>query len=123
MGVPATSHFGQHLVKENFTFAVRALDHEDPRPIRSTPSVFSARAFDALKYTVVARSDSGHLMPAYSRFVGDYGSVAISKLGWWPIRYQTAGEILSSGTASLGVDAGINVIREFWPDIKRKFRY
>jgi hypothetical protein len=120
-GARAASHFGQHLVKEHLAFAVRALDHEDPRPIRSTRPGFAARAVDALKYTVVARSDSGHLMPAYSRFVDNYGAAAISKFGWWPRRYQTAGEILSSGTAAIGVDAGMNVLREFWPDIKRKF--
>jgi hypothetical protein len=120
-GVRAASHFGQHLVKEHLAFGVRAIDHEDPRPLRSMRSGFTARALDALKYTVVARSDSGHLMPAYSRFVANYGTVAVSKFGWWPSRYHTTGEILSSGTASLGVDAGMNVLREFWPDLKRKF--
>ena len=27
-----------------------------------------------------------------------------------------------SGTTSLGIDVGLNVLREFGPDIKKKFR-
>ena len=51
----------------------------------------------------------------------DYGSWAIATL-WSPPRLRTAGSILQWGTGNVGVRAGGNLIREFWPDVKGLFR-
>jgi hypothetical protein len=100
---------------------VQAIDHEDTRFYRSKYKNYFARAGDAFRQTVWRRNDDGAMMPAYSEFLGDYGSAAVSRM-WWPERYHTGSAILIAGTNTLLIDGGINVFNEFKPDIKRLFR-
>jgi hypothetical protein len=116
-GVRMASHFGEHLIKEEIEFGVEAFDHEDPPHGKSGLSGFWPRTRYAVVRTFVRENDHGHLMPAYSRFVGDYGAGFISR-EWYPARFQTVGQGLEAGTISLGLDAGMNVLREFWPSRK-----
>ena len=58
------------------------------------------------------------MMPAYSEFLGDYSAAAVSRM-WWPSQYHTGLAIFIAGSDTILVDAGINVFREFKPDIKR----
>jgi len=118
-GVRVTSHIGQHLVKEQLMFGVEALDHETPGHLRSRRTGIKDRLKDAIKYTFISSSDSGKLMPAYSRFVGAYGAAFISRT-WYPSEFHTFSSGMYTGTASLGIDVGLNVLREFYPDIKKK---
>lgn len=60
-------------------------------------------------------------MPAYSMLVNDYGSWAIATL-WSPESLRTPRSIFGWGTGNVGVRAGGNLIREFWPDVKRLFK-
>ena len=113
-GVRMASHFGQHLVREQLEAGVWAIDHEDPRHRKSGLTGVWPRARYAIVHTFVTRSDSGTTMPAYSRFVGDYGAGFISR-EWYPDRFHTVGQGLEAGTISLGVDVGMNILREFWP--------
>ena len=41
---------------------------------------------------------------------------------WAPERQQTMAHALRNAGLSLGTEAGWNVLREFWPEIKRVFR-
>jgi hypothetical protein len=59
------------------------------------------------------------MMPAYSEFFGDYGAAAISRVGWWPQRFHNASAIFAAGSDTVAIDAGINVLHEFAPDVKR----
>jgi hypothetical protein len=58
------------------------------------------------------------MMPAYSEFLGDYGAAAASRM-WWPPNYHKGSSIFYAGSATVLVDAGINVFNEFKPDLKR----
>lgn len=120
-GVRLASHFGQHFVKEQIMFGVQVFDHEDPRHVRTQQTTFIGRALDAAKNTFIARSDSGALMPAYSRFIGVYGAAFISRQ-WYPERLHTVGEGFRAGSVALSVDTGMNVVKEFLPDVKKLFR-
>lgn len=113
-GVRMASQVGQQMVREQIEFGVWAFDHEDPRYRRSGLTGVWPRTRFAVIHTFVTRSDSGNAMPAYSRFVGDYGAGFISRQ-WYPDRFHTVGQGLESGTISLGFDVGMNVLREFWP--------
>jgi len=113
-GVRMASHFGQHLIREQLEAGVWAIDHEDPRHRRSGLTGVWPRARYAIVHTFVARNDSGGSMPAYSRFIGDYGAGFISR-EWYPDRFHTVGQGLEAGTISLGLDVGMNILREFWP--------
>jgi hypothetical protein len=113
------SHIGYYIVQRSVMFPVEALDHEDTRYHRSTRTSLKGRVGDALLHTIWRPSDSGEMMPAYSEFLGDYSAAAISRL-WWPSHYHTGSSIFVAGSDTILVDAGINVLREFTPDIKRR---
>jgi hypothetical protein len=112
------SHIGSYLVQRSIMFPVQAIDHEDTRFFRSRRRSFQGRLGDAFLHTVWRHSDSGGMMPAYSEFLGDYGAAAVSRL-WWPQRFHNGTAIFVAGSDTILVDAGINVLHEFAPDIKR----
>ncbi len=111
------SHLGQYVVQRSVMFPVQAIDHEDTRYFRSTRSSIKGRIGDAFLHTVYRHSDDGGMMPAYSEFFGDYTAAAVSRQ-WWPKQYHTGSAIFIAGSNTMLVDAGINVFREFKPDIK-----
>ncbi len=113
-GVRMASGFGQQLVREQIQFGVWAIDHEDPRHRRSGLHGVWPRAKYAVVHTFVARRDDGGNMPAYSRFIGDYGAGFVSR-EWYPTRFHHVQQGLDAGTVSLGLDVGMNVAREFIP--------
>ena len=112
------SHIGYYMVQRSIMFPVQAIDHEDTRYFRSKRSSYRGRIGDALLQTVWRYSDDGGRMPAYSEFFGDYGAAAMSRL-WWPERFHNGKAIFVAGSDTILVDAGINVLHEFAPDIKR----
>jgi hypothetical protein len=112
------SHIGYYMVQRSVMFPVEAIDHEDTRYHRSSRSSLKGRLGDAFLHTVWRHSDSGSMMPAYSEFLGDYSAAAVSRL-WWPANYHKGSSIFIAGSDTILVDAGINVFREFKPDIKR----
>lgn len=112
------SHLGQYGVQRSIMFAVQAIDHEDTRYFRSTRTSVKGRIADAVLHTVWRHDDGGEMMPAFSEFLGDYGAAAVSR-AWCPDRFHNASSIMVAGTDTLLIDAGINVLHEFTPDIKR----
>jgi hypothetical protein len=112
------SHIGQYLIQRSIMFPVQAIDHEDTRFFRSNRTSVRGRIGDAFLHTIWRHNDSGGMMPAYSEFVGDYGAAAVSRF-WWPQRFHNGSAIFIAGSDTVLVDAGINVFREFRPDIKR----
>jgi hypothetical protein len=112
------SHIGQFAIQRSIMFPVQAVDHEDARYSRSTRTSYHGRFGDALLHTIWRRSDSGETMPAYSEFFGDYGAAAISR-AWWPQRFHHGSAIFVAGSDTILIDAGINVVHEFAPDVKR----
>jgi hypothetical protein len=112
------SHLGQYAIQRSIMFPIQAIDHEDTRYFPSKRTTYKGRLADAFLHTIWRHNDSGGMMPAYSEFLGDYGAAAISRL-WWPAHYHTGSSIFIAGSDTILVDAGINVLHEFKPDIKR----
>lgn len=112
------SHIGYYVIQRSIMFPVQAIDHEDTRYFPSTHKSIPARIGDAVLHTVWRHADDGGMMPAFSEIMGDYGAAAVSRM-WWPDHYHTASSILIAGSDTILVDAGINIFREFKPDIKR----
>jgi hypothetical protein len=113
-GVRTASGFGQQAIREQIEFGVWAIDHEDPRHHRSGLHGVWPRTRYAIVHTFVSRRDDGGQMPAYSRFLGDYGAAFASR-EWYPTRFHNLQAGLDSGSVSLGLDVGMNVAREFLP--------
>ena len=96
-----------------------SLLHEDPRYFRKVTGSFKSRLAYAATRVLVTRTDAGNWRFNTSEFLGN-GTVAA--LGNW--YYPDARNF--NGTAQrmfsqIGTDAISGVLKEFWPDIKRKW--
>ncbi len=120
-GVRLASELGRSLIRQNIALGVRAFDREDPRYFLLGHGTHWHRVRNALAQAVIARNDNGGWMPAYSRFVADYGMPFIAQQ-WNPYRFRTVGQGLRAGTVGIGLAAVSNVCQEFWPDIRNKLR-
>jgi hypothetical protein len=117
-GTRLASGYGRLVINRTIRFGVAALDHEDPRFSYSNESGFWRRFRYASVHYVVARTDSGKQIPAFSRFAGTYGAAFIAN-EWYPESRANTSHALTRGSAALAAGWGWNVFREFWPDIKK----
>ena len=93
--------------------------HEDPRYFRRGFGSKKSRLGYALTRVFVTRTDAGGTRFNFSEVLGNATGVAISN------SYYSEGRTVSNNVAKLGeqisTDAISQVLKEFWPDIKRKF--
>jgi hypothetical protein len=94
--------------------------HQDPRYFRRGTGAGWSRLGYAMGQTFFAHGDSGRVQFNYSEIAGNSVAVAISNTYYSDNR--TAGEAVSKLGMQLGVDMAANVLKEFWPDLQRKFR-
>ena len=64
--------------------------------------------------------DSGGTQFNYSEVIGNSTAVAISN-AYYP-ENRNATDAVSKLGMQLGVDMAANVLKEFWPDLERKFK-
>jgi hypothetical protein len=91
----------------------------DPRYHPSHETLFWPRLRGALSQTLVAYTDSGGRVFNYSEVGSSYGASFLAN-SWFPAHSNGAGDALQRGTIGLGLNTASNVVKEFWPDIKRK---
>jgi hypothetical protein len=91
---------------------------EDPRYFRRAEGTKWSRTAYALTRIFVTRTDSGGRRFNFSEVLGNATGVAISNL-YYPDN-RTASENAFKLGEQLGTDAISQVLKEFWPDIKRK---
>jgi hypothetical protein len=92
--------------------------HEDPRYFRRASGPVMVRVGYALTRVLVTHKDSGGARFNYSEWIGNASAAAISNA-----YYPENRTLLDTGEKLLeqvGTDAGSQVLKEFWPDIKRK---
>jgi len=90
----------------------------DPRYFRCRCSGGWHRAGNAVKMTFLAYDGSGRLHLDMPRIVGDYGGSMIVTT-WYPAQYAPLVQGVQMGHAQLGMDVGINLARDFSPELKR----
>lgn len=102
-------------------FAYPSIFHEDPRYYRLGDGSTRKRLMHVVWHEFVAHRDNGHLMFNYSAWLGISSAVALSnvyhpgnKRGFAPAAGQVGFDIAA--------DTGSNILREFWPEIARKFK-
>jgi len=115
------SAYGRAFISRTIAFGVAAIDHEDPRREPSAAHGAWPRTRDAIVGTFVSRRTDRTRMPAYSRFIGNYGAAFIAN-AWYPDREATTGNALKRGSRAMLSSAGWRIFEEFWPDIRRKIR-
>jgi hypothetical protein len=121
-GTRLASGYGRLVISRTIRFGVAALDHEDPRFRYSDEAGFWRRFRYASVHYVMARTDDGGQMPAYSRFAGTYGAAFIAN-AWYPESRANTGHALMRGSTALAAGYAWNVFREFWPDIKKAIHH
>ena len=95
-----------------------ALLRQDPRYHPSSSLSFVGRAMYAASRIVITRNDSGKTTLNTSYFLGLLTSVAIST-AYRPYWRRSTSATLETFGSTIGSDAGINLLHEFGPDIRR----
>ncbi len=92
--------------------------HEDPRYFRLGEGSTWARARHALISVMVTRTDSGGKRFNFSEWGGNAAASALAN-AWYPDT-RTASDNAQKLVTQVGLDALSNVLKEFWPDVKRR---
>jgi hypothetical protein len=103
------------------TFLYPSIFHQDPRYYRMTHGPVKARLGHALVHRFIAQSDSGKRMLNYSEWFSVTSSSALGNL-YHSDNRRGFGPTANHVGVSVGNDIAWDVLREFWPEITRKFR-
>ena len=95
-----------------------ALLHDDPRYFRRGTGSKKSRAWYAATRIFVTRRDDGNWRFNYSEVIGNSVATAISN-AYYPESRTVTDNVVKLAT-QLGTDSFSQVLKEFWPDIKRK---
>jgi hypothetical protein len=99
-----------------------SLLHQDPRFFQSGQGGFWHRTGYAVSRIVVTRTDSGHEQFNFSEVFGSAASAAISTYSYHPSADRTLSNTASVWGTQVGYDTITIVVKEFWPDIRRKLK-
>lgn len=98
---------------------VPALTHEDPRYYTLGHGGFWRRTRYSLSRTFVTKTDSGGMEFNWSE-VGGNACVAALSNAYYPPRERGMGQTLRDWGTQMESAALNNIVKEFWPDIRRK---
>ena len=93
--------------------------HEDPRYFRLGTGSGPHRLGYAVGQLFWTRTDSGGHMFNFSEIGGNAAASAISQ-AYYPENRSASDAIIKLGI-QVGMDAASNIMKEFWPDLHRKF--
>jgi hypothetical protein len=96
-----------------------SLLHEDPRYFRRGTGRFWSRVFYAARGVAVTKTDAGKPTFNFSEFVGNGITASIGN-AYYPDEVGFTPTMTRMFT-QIGTDSFSNVLKEFWPDFKRKF--
>jgi len=113
--------YGDFVIGDYMTEAVfPSLLHQDPRYFRHGTGSGWSRLRYAMGQVFWTHRDSGGMQFNYSEVIGNSTAVAISTAYY--VNNRTASDATSRLGMQLGVDMAANILKEFWPDLERKFR-
>jgi len=97
--------------------------HQDPRFFQSGKGGFWHRTAYAMSRIVVTRSDSGSSQFNVSEVLGSAIAASISTYSYHPHADKTLSNTASVWGSQIGYDTVTIVLKEFWPDIRRKITH
>jgi len=100
-----------------------SLLRQDPRFYQSGSGTFWHRTGYAVSRIFVTRTDSGGEQFNYSEIFGSAIAAGISTYSYHPRADQTLPNTLSVWGTQVGYDMLTIVVKEFWPDIRRKISH
>ena len=109
---------------ENFTTSAvfPSLFHQDPRFFQSGKGSFRHRTWYAFSRIVITRSDAGKAQFNYSEILGSAVAAGISTYSYHPHDDKTLANTAKVWGTQIAYDSLTYVVKEFWPDIRRKLR-
>jgi len=113
--------YAKHIIRRTLEYGAASALHEDDRYLPSGEKGFWNRTKYAVSSTFLARRENGQRTFAFARMGGAAGAAFISR-AWQPASVSGPQNAASSFGFSLATDIGGNMIREFFPDLKRHFR-
>lgn len=113
--------FADNAVGNYMTEAIfPVLLHQDPRYFRMGPqSGFWKRVGYSASRVLVTRGDSGARQFNFSEVVGNAAAASISA-AYYPPSSRHPEEVCEKWALNVGSDAGFNILKEFWPDMRHK---
>ena len=118
------SAFADSTIEGFMTGAILpSLLRQDPRFYQSSNGRFWHRLGYAVSRIVITRSDSGGEQFNYSEIFGSAISAGISTYSYHPSSDRTLSNTLGVWSSQVGYDTISTVIKEFWPDIRRRLRH
>lgn len=100
-----------------------SLLRQDPRFYQSGKGTFWHRTGYAVSRIFVTRTDSGHEQFNFSEIIGSALSAGISTYSYHPRADRTLPNTASVWGTQVGYDTITIVVKEFWPDIRRKISH
>lgn len=102
-------------------FLFPTIFHQDPRYLRAGTGGTGHRVGHAISRVLVTRSDSGRSVFNVSQVLAAFASSSLANT-YYPREERSAGDTMVRAGSNLLNVAGVNVLREFWPEIKSKFK-
>jgi len=97
--------------------------HQDPRFYQLGKGGFWHRTFYSMSRIVVTRSDSGSSQFNVSEVFGSAIAAGISTYSYHPHADKTLSNTASVWGSQIAYDTATIVLKEFWPDIRRKLTH
>jgi hypothetical protein len=94
--------------------------HQDPRYYQLGHGGFLRRSGHAVGRVLITRSDSGQRQLNYSELGGGFTAAAISTYTYHPQSERGIGSVVSVWGSQMGWDAVTYMIKEFWPDPRKR---
>lgn len=113
--------YAKHIIRRTLEAGAAAALHQDDRYFASGETGVWRRTKYAIASTFLARRDDGRRTFAAAR-IGSAAGTAILSRTWQPPSTSDFNSAASSFGITVASDVGTNVVREFWPDLKRRFR-
>jgi hypothetical protein len=110
------------MVQGTFQASVAAVMHEDVRYISSGQKGLKERALHALSYSFLTYNNQGRAVVNFANLASFYAASAISTT-WIPGRSRGAMHTLADGTMQIAFSVPINLLQEFWPDLRHKISH
>lgn len=102
-------------------FFYPAIFRQDPRYYRKGNGTTGARIMHGINHTFVTRTDSGNKFANLSLWAGVASTVAVENL-YHPGHDRGFTPAAKRAGISIGTSMGIDVLREFWPEVVRKLK-
>lgn len=116
-GAFADSAVGNYMTEAIWPVLLR----QDPRYFRMGPKYgFWRRVGYSASRVVITRGDNGGRQFNFSEIIGNGAAAGISA-AYYPASGRKTDAVMDKWALNVGSDAGFNILREFWPDMRQKF--